>query len=163
VMSAMYPEGYDATEPRIRCCSRRLEPGQLLLENKVPAGFEVHGRSEDRNSQQCIIQSIGARVPAVRQAEARDSRAGALCHMPVSGGLHDENQRLAGVRRSDVGRSPCRDLRWATEGLVSSGEGTGGATPRGDAWCQPGLTDRDGATWQPRIKWCRDPEVPLCE
>jgi hypothetical protein len=66
---------------------------------------------------------------------------------PVSGGRHDENQRLAGVQRSskppkrDAGairrsgmrarrRSGVRDLRWATVGLDFSEERSGGRLKR---------------------------------
>lgn len=82
---------------------------------------------------------------------------------PVSGGRHDENQRLAGVQRSskpperDAGavrrsglrarrRSGVRDLRWATVGLDFSEERSWTSPKRGPVAasrggrCQPGLT-----------------------
>lgn len=75
---------------------------------------------------------------------------------PVSGGRHDENQRLAGVQRSskppkrDAGairrsgmrarrRSGVRDLRWATVGLDFSEREVRWPSQEA-AGCQPGLT-----------------------
>jgi len=58
--------------------------------------------------------------------------------VPASGGLQDENQRLADVQRSvhsaeavcvHSAEAECGDLRWATEGLDFSEERSGG-TPR---------------------------------
>lgn len=66
--------------------------------------------------------------------------------VPVSGGLQDENQRLADVQRSvhsaeavcvHSAEAVCGDLRWATEGLdfseersVDFSEERSGGTPR---------------------------------
>jgi hypothetical protein len=91
---------------------------------------------------------------------ARGPEPCAICRSQEDGTTRTRDLQVS-CSRSRRRRSTCGDHRWATEGLVSSEEGTGGIAPRGDAWCQPGLTDRDGATRQPRIKWCRNPKIPL--
>jgi len=59
--------------------------------------------------------------------------------VPASGGLQDENQRLADVQRSvhsaetvcvHSAEAECGDLRWATGGLDFSEERSGGCLKR---------------------------------
>jgi len=113
------------------CWVRRPIPGRLLLENNAPAGFhKCLGRSEDRCSQQWCINGLSwIRGPGCG-GRSPWRRAGALLpDKPISGGWHDENQRLADVQRS---------VQTAEAGCVRSAEAesvTFGGQPR--VWTSP--------------------------
>lgn len=118
----------------------------MLLENNAPTGFrKCLGRSEDRCSQQWRFNSLGwIRGPECGGPEPVAWGRSPMPLVPVSGGQHDENQRLAGVPAIEQSAgAECGDLRWATEGrgllrrevrwLASKG-GPGGSSRKTGRW-----------------------------
>jgi hypothetical protein len=111
----------------------------LLLESKIPAGLNC-ARSIRRlkNSTVSLNQSKYARFSPDRNPW-REGRS-PVCRLSVSEGTALREPEICS--RPERGRDepkPVGDLRWATKGLVSSGEGTL-TSPGGVVRCQPGLT-----------------------
>jgi len=108
---------------------RRLETGQLLLENNAPTGFESASVDPKIDALNSGVATVLVGYEGLSAAGRSPWRwAGALHHWCLS--QEDGTTRTRDLQVSSDQQSAgadCGDLRWATEGLDFSEERSGGS------------------------------------